>query len=87
MILGDPREEGSKAVGYHCGQGKSRFFDENHGFRSERLQKSENAVLVPPWRIENPLQLHAICMQCCENLLRFEAGLIRQLAASGLVAD
>ena len=23
MILGDPREEGSKAVGYHCGQGLS----------------------------------------------------------------
>ena len=70
-----------------CRAGKSSFFDENQGFRSEGLQKSENAFLVPPWRIENPLSLHAICMQCCENLLRFEARLIRQLAASGLVAD
>ena len=26
-------------------------------------------------------------MQCCENLLRFEARSMRQLAASGLVAD
>ena len=26
-------------------------------------------------------------MQCCENLLRFEVDSIRQLAASGLVAD
>ena len=81
MIVGDPREEGSKVAGYHRGAGKSSFFDENDGFRSEGLQKSENAVLVPPWRIENPLQLHAICMQCSENLLRFEAHLIRQLAA------
>ena len=55
MILGDPREEGSKATDYHHGAGKTSFFDENHGFRSEGLQKSENAVLVPPWRIENPL--------------------------------
>ena len=55
MILGDPREEGSKALDYHHAAGKSSFFDENHGFRSEGLQKSENAVLVPPWRIENPL--------------------------------
>ena len=55
MILGDPREEGSKVAGYHHAAGKSSFFDENHGFRSEGLQKSENAVLVPPWRIENPL--------------------------------
>ena len=38
-----------------CRAGKSSFFDENHGFRSEGLQKSENAVLVPPRRIENPL--------------------------------
>ena len=55
MILGDPREEGSKAVDYHRGAGKSSFFDENQGFRSEGLQISENAILVPPWRIENPL--------------------------------
>ena len=55
MILGDLREEGSKAVGDFCRAGKSAFFDENQGFRSEELQKSENAVLVPPWRIENPL--------------------------------
>ena len=55
MILGDPSEEGSKAVDHHWAAGKSSFFDENHGFRSEGLHKSENAVLVPPWRIENPL--------------------------------
>ena len=59
MILGDPREEGSKVEGECCGAGKNGFFDENQGFRSERLQKSENAVLVPPWRIENPLYLIA----------------------------
>ena len=87
MILGPPRKEGSKLSVEYCRAGKSSFFDENHGFRSEGLQKSENAVLVPPWRIENPLQLHAICMQCCENLLRLEVGLLHQLAASGLVAD
>ena len=34
-----------------CAAGKSSFFDENRGFRSEGLQKSENAVLVPPWRM------------------------------------
>ena len=55
MILGNPRKEGSKMEGECCAAGKSSFFDENHGFRSEGLQKSENAVLVPPWRIENPL--------------------------------
>ena len=38
-------------VGDHCGAGKSTFFYENRGFRSEGLQKSENAVLVPPWRM------------------------------------
>ena len=31
------------------------FFHENQGFRSEGLQKSENAILEPLWRIENPL--------------------------------
>ena len=55
MILGDPREEGSKAVVDLCREGKSSFFDEKQGFRSEGLKKSESAVLVPPWRIENPL--------------------------------
>ena len=55
MLLRGPREEGSKSADDRCGAGKSGFFDENHGFRSEGLQKSENAVLVPPWRIENPL--------------------------------
>ena len=33
-----PREEGSKATGYHRRAGKSSFFDENQGFRSEGLQ-------------------------------------------------
>ena len=55
MILGEPREEGSKMEDEYRGAGKNSFFDENQGFRSEGLQKSENAVLVPPWRIENPL--------------------------------
>ena len=53
--FGRAQEEGSMAVGYHQAAGKSSFFDENQGFRSEGLQKSESAVLVPPWRIENLL--------------------------------
>ncbi len=38
----------------------------------EGLSKSRNAVWEPPWRIINPPQLHAICMQSCDNLLRLE---------------
>ena len=48
MFLEDPREEASKMEGECCAAGKNGFFDQNQGFRSEGLQKSENAVLVPP---------------------------------------
>ena len=51
MVLGIPESRDPRTPARCCAAGKSSFFHENRGFRSEGLQNSENAVLVPPWRM------------------------------------
>ena len=66
MIFRGPRKWGSTDSDQCCAAGKSSFFYENRGFRLEGLQNSENAVMVPPWR----MIILCNCMRFACNVVR-----------------